>query len=129
MMGLPTPREKASTVTEVPTTVRRRRHLMDPNAPRKPHDPEAERRLQRVQQWVLSTLAVTTILHMSGGLVVGAAVTGAHERVAQVGLVVIAGAFAVLAVAAGLAIHRRSIFSPWLALGVVPTLVGLLVIR
>lgn len=115
-------------MTEVPTTVPRRRHLMDPNAPRKPRDPEAERRLQRVQQWVLSTLAVTTILHMSGGLVVAAAVMGTDERVAQVGLVVIAGAFAVLAVAAGLAIHRRSILSPWLALGAVPTVVGLLVI-
>ena len=127
-MEVPTTTREASTVTEVPTTVRRRRHLMDPNAPRKPRDPEAERRLQRVQQWVLSTLAVTTILHMSGGLVVAAAVMGADERVAQVGLVVIAGAFAVLAIAAGLAIHRRSILSPWLALGVVPTLVGLLVI-
>ena len=102
---------------------------MDPNAPRKPRDPEAERRLQRVQQWVLSTLAVTTILHMSGGLVVAAAVMGADERVAQIGLVVIAGAFTALAVAAGLAIHRRSILSPWLVLGVVPILVGLLVIR
>ena len=129
IMGVPTPREKASTVTEVPTTVRRRRHLMDPNAPRKPRDPEAERRLQRVQQWVLSTLAVTTILHLSGGLVVAAAVMGADERVSQVGLVVIAGAFGVLAAAVGLAIHRRPILSPWLALGVVPTLVGLLVIR
>ncbi|MGH3348912.1 MAG: hypothetical protein ACRDO4_18180 [Nocardioides sp.] len=117
-------------MTEVPTTtVRRRRHLMDPNAPRKPRDPEAERRLQRVQQWVLSSLAVTTILHLAGGLVVAAAMMRADERVAQVGLVLIAGAFAVLAIAVGLAIHRRSIFSPWLALGVVPILVGLLVIR
>jgi hypothetical protein len=114
-------------VTEVPTT-RRRRHLIDPDAPRKPRDPEAERRLQRVQQWVLSALAVTTILHMSGGLVVAAAVMGADARGAQIGLVVIAGAFAVLAIAAGLAIHRRSIVSPWLALGVIPTVVGLLII-
>ncbi|HEX6148522.1 hypothetical protein [Nocardioides sp.] len=116
-------------MTQDQSTVRRRRHLMDPNAPRKPRDPEAERRLQRVQQWVLSTLAVTTILHLSGGLIVAAAVMGADERVGQIGLVVIAGAFGALAIAVGLAIHRRSMLSPWLALGAIPILVGLLVIR
>jgi hypothetical protein len=121
--------EREATVTQDQTTVRRRRHLMDPNAPRKPRDPEAERRLQRVQQWVLSVLAVTTILHMSGGLVVAAAVMGADERVAQIGLLVIAGAFGAMAIAVGLAIHRRSMLSPWLALGVIPSIVGLFVIR
>jgi hypothetical protein len=122
-------REREATVTQGQTTARRRRHLMDPNAPRKPRDPEAERRLQRVQQWVLSVLAVTTILHMSGGLVVAAAVMGADERVAQIGLLVIAGAFGAMAIAVGLAIHRRSMLSPWLALGVIPTIVGLFIIR
>jgi hypothetical protein len=121
--------EREATVPQDQTTVRRRRHLMDPNAPRKPRDPEAERRLQRVQQWVLSVLAVTTILHMSGGLVVAAAVMGADERVAQIGLLVIAGAFGAMAIAVGLAIHRRSMLSPWLALGVIPSIVGLFVIR
>ncbi len=116
-------------MTQDQTTARRRRHLMDPNGPRKPRDPEAEHRLQRVQQWVLSVLAVTTILHMSGGLVVAAAVMGADERVAQIGLLVIAGAFGAMAIAVGLAIHRRSMLSPWLALGVIPTIVGLFVIR
>lgn len=112
-------------MTEEQATVRRRRHLMDPNAPRKPRDPEAERKLQRVQQWVLSALAVTTILHMSGGLVIAAAVMGSDERAAQIGLVVIAGAFSVLAVAAGRAIHRRPILSPWLGLGVITVIIGL----
>jgi hypothetical protein len=34
-----------------------------------------------------------------------------------------------MAIAVGLAIHRRSMLSPWLALGVIPSIVGLFVIR
>ena len=37
----------------------------------------------------------------------------------------IAGAFGVLAVAAGLAIHKRPLLTPWLLLGLLPALVGL----
>jgi hypothetical protein len=44
---------------------------------------------------------------------------------AQVGLNVIAAAFGVMAVAVGLAIHRRSPISPWLVLGVIPGLIGI----
>lgn len=105
---------------------KRPRHLLDPDAPRPPRDLVAERtRLTHVQQWVLSALAVTTILHMSGGLVL-AAMFLPEERGsgAQVGLNVIAGAFGVMAVAVALAIHRRSPLSPWLVLGVLPGLLG-----
>jgi hypothetical protein len=106
---------------------KRPRHLMDPNAPRVPRDLTAERRsLTRVQQWVLSVLAVTTILHMSGGLVLAALFLPEERGVAaQIGLNVIAGIFGVMAVAVGLAIHRRSPVSPWLLLGSVPAIVGL----
>jgi hypothetical protein len=78
-----------------------------------------------VQQWVLSALAVTTILHMSGGLVIAAMFLPEERGIsAQIGLNVIAAAFGVMAVAVGLAVHRRSPLSPWLLVGVVPGIVG-----
>jgi len=105
---------------------RRPRHLIDPSDLGRPRDVAAERRsLTRVQQWVMSVLAVTTILHMSAGLVLAARFLPDERGVgAQIGLDVIASIFGVLAVAAGLAIHRRSVRSPWLALGLLPGLVG-----
>jgi hypothetical protein len=109
-----------------PAPRKRPRHLIDLDAPRPSRDLVAERRsLTRVQQWVLSALAVTTILHMSGGLVLAAMFLPEQRGVgAQVGLNVIAALFGVMAVAAGLAIHRRSPLSPWLVLGVLPGIVG-----
>ena len=63
---------------------RRARHLMDPNQPRKPTTPEDLARLQRVQRWVLSVLAVTTVLHLSLGLVLSALfLTGLQPRRAR----------------------------------------------
>ncbi len=104
----------------------RRKHLMDPNAPRPRRDPAREQRsLHRVQRWVMSVLAVSTILHMSAGLVVGAMLIDDPRPGAEVGLNLIAAAFGVMAVAAGLAIHGRSILSPWLALGLIPGAIGL----
>ncbi|WP_239456587.1 hypothetical protein [Nocardioides solisilvae] len=106
---------------------RRDRHLLDLSAPRPPRDHSAEARsLGRVQRWVLSTLAVTTILHLSLGLVVAAAYV--PETSGKVVLCVIAGAFGVIAVIAGLVIHGRRPLTPWLLLGLLPTLVGLLVV-
>ena len=78
--------------------------------------------LTQVQQWVMSALAVTTILHLAAGLAVAAVFADARD--AQVGLNVIAGAVGVLAVAAGFLIHRRSPVTPWLLLGVLPGLIG-----
>ena len=105
---------------------RRRRHLIDPNAPRPVRDPRAEARsLSRVQQWVMSTLAVTTVLHMSAGLILAAMFLPEPRLSAEIGLNVIAGAFGVIAVASALAIHKRSILSWWLTLGLVPTMIGL----
>lgn len=108
-----------------PTQPRRARHLMDPTAPRPVRDPRAEERLVRVQQWVLSSLAVLTISHLAMGLVVGAMFLPEDDLTGRIGLSVIAGAFGVMSVAAGLAIHRRSILTPWLLLGTVPGLVGI----
>jgi hypothetical protein len=75
-----------------------------------------------VQRWIMSSLAVTTILHLAGGLVLAAKV--ADVRSSQVGLLVIAGAFGVLAFAAGVVIHGKSPLHPLLLLGLLPALVG-----
>ena len=112
--------------TPVASAPRRARHLMDPNAPRPGRDRQAEvHSLTRVQQWVMSTLAVTTILHLSAGLILAALFLDDRGTSSQIGLDVIAGLFGVIAVAAGLAIHRRSILTPWLAVGFLPGLIGL----
>ena len=112
--------------TSPSATPKRPRHLLDPDAPAPRRDLAAERRsLTHVQQWVLSVLAVTTILHMSGGLIIAARFLPEERGAgAQVGLNVIAGAFGVMAVAVGLAIHRRSPLSPWLLFGVLPGVLG-----
>lgn len=104
-----------------------RGHLLDLDAPRRVvQDPEKDARdLARVQRWVMSTLAVTTILHLVVGLVVAAVMLDDAPDTSKVGLTVIAGIFGSMAVATGLAIHGKRIVSPWLLLGVVPTAVGL----
>jgi hypothetical protein len=82
--------------------------------------------LGRVQRWVLSTLAATTILHLSIGLVVAAAF--ADRLDAQIGLLVIGAAFGVIAFVAALIIHQQRPLSPWLLLGLVPSALGALYI-
>ncbi|MBM0123272.1 hypothetical protein [Pimelobacter simplex] len=103
----------------------RRRHLMDPNAPRKAPDPKDLERLQRVQRRVVSVLVITTILHLSAGFVIAADHVAADRTDARVGLNVIAVAFMVGGIAATLVINGRSWRSPWLLLGLVPGIVGL----
>lgn len=78
--------------------------------------------LSSVQRWVMSTLAATTVLHLSAAMVLAALYV--DKQSSQVGLLVIAAAFGVIAVGVALAIHQRPLLSPWLALGVVPGLVG-----
>ncbi len=103
----------------------RARHLMDPAAPRRMADDTS---LTRVQRRVLSALVVTTILHLSVGLVVAAVAVPEGETAARVGLNIIGAAFGVLAVASGFLIHQRSALSPWLLLGVLPGVVGLWIV-
>ncbi len=78
--------------------------------------------LSSVQRWVLSTLAATTILHLSVGLVFAAVFS--DRRDSQIGLLVIAGVFGLLAIEAALVVHRHRLVSAWLLLGLVPALVG-----
>jgi hypothetical protein len=115
-------------VTEPPA--RRPRHLLDPDDLRRSHrsTQSSHQSLTSVQRWVMSVLAVTTILHLAVGLAVAAAYVDAGRRDAQVGLSVIAGLFGMIAVATGRLIHHKSPLSPWLALGLVPGVVGLWVV-
>jgi hypothetical protein len=105
------------------TQPRPRKHLMVPGQPPPPSDRMS---LTQVQRWVMSTLAVTTILHLAAGLVLAAMYVDKVDS--QVGLLVIAGAFGVIAVAVGLMIHQRRPLSPWLLLGVLPTAIGALLV-
>lgn len=73
----------------------------------------------------MSILAVTTIGHLAAGVAVVAVFTDDSRMDARVGLNLIAGVIGVLAVAAGLMIHRKSPLSWWLLVGLLPMLVGL----
>jgi hypothetical protein len=100
---------------------------MDPNAPRRTlHDHAREQQsLTRVQRWVMSALAVTTLFHLQIGLIVAAMFLDDPRPGAEVGLCVIAGAFGVLAIALAFLIHGRRPVTPWLLVGLVPAAVGI----
>jgi hypothetical protein len=106
-----------------------RRHLLDPQDIRGSHlkSQGSVQSLSNVQRWVMSVLVVTTILHFSAGLAVAAVVVDGARADAKVGLNVLAALTGVLAVAAARAIHRRAVLSPWLALGLVPGVIGAIV--
>lgn len=100
-----------------------RRHLMDPNdlQSRRRKDPMS---LTQVQRWVLSTLAVSTVMHLALGLVIAAWAVDESRTVDRVGLLVIAGMFGMVSIAIGFLIHQRSPLSLWLVLGWVPAVAG-----
>lgn len=102
----------------------RRKHLMDPNAPRKAPDPKDLERLHRVQRRVSSVLVITTVLHLSAGFVFAARHVGDDRLDAQLALCAIATAFMIGGIAATLVINSRHWLSPWLLLGLVPGIVG-----
>jgi hypothetical protein len=78
--------------------------------------------LTTVQRWVMSILAVSTVFHLSGGVVLAAAFVDPVSS--QIGLLVIAGAFGLLAMAAGLLIHGSKLTNAWMLLGLVPPALG-----
>jgi hypothetical protein len=84
--------------------------------------------LTQVQRWVVSVLAVTTILHLSVGLVIGALFLDENAVVSRVGVCIIGGLFGVVAAGVGRLIHQKPIASWWLALGFLPGLVGVLLV-
>jgi hypothetical protein len=120
----PNPRTSQPGDSPVAPARKRPKHLLDPANPRPPTPARSGMSLTNVQQWIMSTLAVSTILHFSAGLVLAAFYVGDDRLDAQIGLLVIAGLFGVLSVAAGAGIHRRPLLSWWLLLGWIPTVVG-----
>lgn len=114
----------------------RPRHLLDPEQVRRDYErrqrglpggapaPSSGMSLSQVQRWVISVAAASTLLHMSGGLILAAVHVEAGRTDAQIGLNVIAAAFGVLSVAVFRMIHLRSPWTWWLLLGLVPGLLG-----
>lgn len=100
------------------------RHLMDPNNPR-PAPGRRDMSLTQVQRWVMSSLALTTILHFAGGLVVAAIFLEDSRTDGRLALNLLAGAVGVMAVAAARLIHQKPALSPWLLLGLLPAPLGL----
>lgn len=84
--------------------------------------------LTNVQRWVASVLATTTIFHLSAGLVIAAVFMGEDNRASRIGLCVIAGAFGLIAIGVGLAIHGRRPVNRWSVLGLLPTAIGLFLV-
>ena len=106
--------------------VRRPRHLLDPEDLRRSHQRSQGTKdsLSNVQRWVISVLAVTTILHLAGGVALLAIFMDDNRLDARVGLNLIAAFIGVVAVATGLLIHGKRPLSWWLLLGLVPGIVG-----
>lgn len=101
------------------------KHLHDPSNPRpRPRNDEG---LTRVQQWVMSVLVVTTIFHLVVGLILAGVFIDESRPEARIGLIVIAGIFGMGAVAAGLAIHKKNPVTPWLLLGTIPSVIGIVI--
>ena len=97
----------------MPSPPPRRRHLMDPNAPRPVRDHASETKsVTKVQRWVMSALAVTTIFHLVMGLIIAAIFLDDPRPGAQVGLCLIAGAFGVIAIAVAFLIHGKLPLTP-----------------
>ncbi|WP_343907407.1 hypothetical protein [Nocardioides aquiterrae] len=110
---------------------KRPRHLMDPNNPRREVRKAGDSgpmHLEPVQKWVLSALAFTTIIHMSIGIVIASLYIDEDRPSARIGLNVIAAAFGVMSIAVFRAIHQKKFASPWLLLGVLPGVVGLVLV-
>jgi uncharacterized membrane protein YoaK (UPF0700 family) len=105
---------------------RRPRHLLDPADLRGSHQRSlgSAQALTSVQRWVMSVLAVTTILHFSAGIAVAAVLTDESRVGARIVLNLLAALTGVLAVAAGRAIHGKGLVSAWLPLGLLPGVVG-----
>ncbi|WP_110208298.1 hypothetical protein [Nocardioides daejeonensis] len=103
---------------------KRRKHLIDLSAPPSMPKRDDSMSLSQVQKWVMSVLAVSTILHLSGGLVLFAISIDASHQSSRIGMLVIAGIFGILAVMAGRVIHQASVLTPWVLAGLVPMAVG-----
>ena len=76
----------------------------------------------QVQKWVMSTLAILTIGHLSGWIVIVALF--APKQSSQDGLLVIASILGLLTVGAFRLIHQWRPLSPWMLIGLAPGVIG-----
>ena len=97
---------------------------MDPNAPRKAADPKDLERLHRVQRRVISVLIVTTLIHLTVGLILAADLVDDDRLDAQLALIVLGAAFFVLGIAAVRAINKKPLLTWWMVTGLVPVAAG-----
>jgi hypothetical protein len=98
---------------------------MDPNAPRKAADPKDLERLHRVQRRVISVLIVTTLIHLTVGLILAADAADDDRRDAQVALILLGAAFFVLGIAAVRAINKKPLLTWWMLTGLIPIAGGI----
>ena len=94
---------------------------MDPNAPRKAPDPKDLERLSRVQRRVASVLMITTVLHLSAGMLILGVEVSDDRMDARIGLFAIATVFTLGGIAATSFLNKRPWLSAWLILGLLPT--------
>ena len=97
---------------------------MDPDAPRKAADPKDLERLHRVQRRVISVLIVTTLIHLTVGLILAADLVDDDRLDAQLALIVLGAAFFVLGIAAVRAINKKPLLTWWMVTGLVPVAAG-----
>ncbi|KAA1416458.1 hypothetical protein F0U44_19295 [Nocardioides humilatus] len=102
----------------------RRRHLMDPNAPRKVADPQDLERLHRVQRRVISVLIMTTLIHLTVGLILAADLVDDDRLDAQLGLIILGALFFVMGIASVRAINKKPLATWWILTALIPTALG-----
>jgi hypothetical protein len=119
-MTPPAPGPVADPTRQDPVPPKQRKHLMTPGQLRP--QPARSMSLTSVQRWVASSIAVSTLLHMSVGLVFAAHYV--DEQSSKIGLIVIAGAFGLMSMASGLLIHGKSFAHPLMLAGLLPPLLG-----
>lgn len=98
---------------------------MDPNTPRKVADPKDLERLHRVQRRVASVLIVTTLIHLTAGLILAADAVSDDKRGAQIGLILLGGAFYAVGIGAVRAINKKPLLTWWLLTSLIPVAAGL----
>lgn len=103
-----------------PAPARRRRHLIDPNAPRVAPTKRDQHKLTQVQRWVLTFFAVGVIGLHSAAMAAAPLAYDSGVPGAKVALLLISAFFGMMAVVAARMIHKKSPLTPLLILGWIP---------
>lgn len=82
----------------------------------------------QVQKWVASALTLTVAFVWAGGMVALALATFDDRTGAKIGIVVMAAVIGVVAMVGVRLINQARVLSPWLLVGLIPSVVGALVL-